>query len=202
MSKPSSRRRPSESRPARRSLVELTALASRALQNGPPTASPGSITGAVEPMPRRDHAAEPEAADGQLNASGTTAELAVRIAKEYQTRALEDFKLSMNAALDYAKDLVDARVPADGAAHGNPKPEDPILTGLGAAVRYRAESFELARANVETALGYARGLIGARTPAEFVELSSTHARQQCELMLKQASVLKSFARAATRSDAD
>ncbi len=38
MSEPSSRRLPSDRRPARRSLVELTAVASRALQEGLPVA--------------------------------------------------------------------------------------------------------------------------------------------------------------------
>lgn len=208
---PSSRRRPSDGRPVRRSLVELTAVASRAVPDDLPTASPGTIAADVDRLPRSAHAAEteapvaePEAANGELNASDSTAELTVRIAKEFQARALEDFKLSMNATLDYAKDLVDAREPAGGASHGDraAKPEDPILRGLGAAARYRAESLELVKANVETALDYARELVRARSSAEFVELSSAHARQQCELMLKQASVLKAYAKAATKSETD
>ena len=219
MRKPSLRRPPSDRRPARRSLVELTAVASRELPDGLSATPAGRVAAVVDRTPQRERAAEiqatpealiaaPEVASvatsksGELSASDSTADLAVKIAKEFQERALEDFRLSMNAALDYAKDRVDTRTGTGGAPKGGcaAKPEAQILTGLEAAARYRAEALDLLKANVETALGYARELASARSPADFVELSSEHARKQCEFVLKQAGALKSFARAATKRE--
>ena len=218
MRKPSLRRPPSDRRAARRSLVELTALASRAVRDGLPVTAPGLIAAADRP-PQHARAAEPQAIAaariaepdaanaaasdrGKLQASDSTAELAVQIAKEFQARALEDFKLSMNTALDYAKDLVDTRTPKGDCAGSwdNQIATSLIATSLGAAAQYRAEAFALLKANLETTLDYAHEIARARTPAEFVELSSEHARKQCEFVLKQTGALKSLARAATKSD--
>ena len=58
------------------------------------------------------------------------------------------------------------------------------------------------KANVITNLEYARGLAGTTSMAEFVALSSAQARKQCELMLRQAGALKSFARTITKPSAD
>jgi Phasin protein len=202
MSKPSSRRHPNESRPTRRSLVELTALASQAIQDGlQPQASFAAgldraprqeLAAAVQPIIKA-RVAEPESASGEANRSDSTAELAVRIAKEFQAHALEDLRFSMNAALSYAKDLVEPRASAGDR-------ESQIVDSLGAAAECRAESIKLAKANLEAALDYSRAFVHARTAAEFVELSSEHARKQCELILKQTSVLTSFARAVTKPD--
>jgi hypothetical protein len=203
MSEPSSRRLPSDRRPARRSLVELTAFASRALQDGMPVAHSAA---AFDRTPRQmlkqtETVAEardvkPETANGQANAPDSSAALAVEIAKDFQERALEDFRLGMNAALDYARDLVEKHE----ASKGRARPEQPVVTGLGAAVQYRDESVELLKSNVEVAMDYARALVQAKTPAEFIALSSEHARKQCEFALKQAGALKSLARSATKSD--
>jgi hypothetical protein len=59
----------------------------------------------------------------------------------------------------------------------------------GAAAEFQADALEMMEANVITSLKYAQELAGTRTAAEFVELSSTQARKQCELMLKQAGSL-------------
>jgi hypothetical protein len=172
--------------------VELTAVASRTVQDGPPMAH-------VAPP----ETATPAVSEGvELQASDSSAEMAVKIAKEFQARALEDFKTSMNAALDCARGLVETRAPAVGGSKGDQiaKPDEAIVTGLGAAAQYRAESLELVQANVKNAVDYARNLAHARTSAEFVELSSELARKQCELALKQAAALKSFTRAVAKSD--
>ena len=216
MSKPTSKRPPSDRRPVRRSLVELTAVASRAVDDGLSVAAPGLTAAAIERTAQREPATErplgitvatPEAPvaepeSNKLQTCDSTAELVVKIAKEFQARALEDFKIGMNAALNYAKDFVDTGARTAEASKGHLKSKDQIAAGLGAAAQYRAESFELAQANVESALDYVRELTRTATPAEFVELSSAHVRQQCELILKQKSVLNSFVKAVTKSGAD
>jgi hypothetical protein len=194
MNKPSSRRPPSSRPSARRSLVELTAAASRAAEEGLPVAPLAPAATAVgAPV------ALPEAASQSCDLSSVdgTAALAVKAVKELQDTALEDFKVGMNAVLDHARDVVDTRKPsADHVA----RLEDPVAAGVGAAERYRAESLELARASLETAIDHARGLIRARTLAECVELSGKLARKQCAFAIRQAGAFKSFARAAAQSD--
>jgi hypothetical protein len=96
-------------------------------------------------------------------------------------------------------------VGSDGAlkGHGGAVLENNFLTVLkGTAAEFRAEALELMKANVITTLEYARELAGATTAAEFVELSGTQARKQCELILKQASSLMSLAQTITKSSAE
>jgi len=222
-------------RPMRRSLVELTAAASRAIDDGlddgllmRPTSS-GSVAASAEEAPRVDHTAktpelaavagqataptrvaapepanEATARDRELVASDSAAEMMVKIAKNYQNTALDDIKVGLNAALDYARDFAEARAGSEGVSKGCGG-ASPVKTSVaavgGAAEEFRAEALALMKANMVTALEYAQELAGARTAAEFFQLSGTQARKQCELMLKQADALKSFARAATKSTA-
>ena len=61
-------------------------------------------------------APSPAAAAASLNAamslvdSGSTAEMAVRIAKDCQNRIFENVKVILNAALDHAKNLTETPV--------------------------------------------------------------------------------------------
>jgi hypothetical protein len=138
----------------------------------------------------------------------STAEMAARIARDYQTSVLESLKVSMNAALDYAKGLANTRMPTDAMSNATAEGEDKrqavaglennIPTDLGAAAEYRAKAFELMRTNMDSTLEYARQLVQVRTPSEFVALSSTHARKQFELILKQTNELRSFAETVTK----
>ena len=78
-----------------------------------------------------------------------------------------------------------------------------FLTVLeGAAAEIHAEALELMNANVITTLEYARELAGTTTAADFVELSGTQARKQCQLILKQASALKSLTQTIAKSGTD
>jgi hypothetical protein len=96
-------------------------------------------------------------------------------------------------------------VGSEGAlkSHGGAILENNFLTVLkGTAAEFRAEALELMKANVITTLEYARELAGTTTAAEFVELSGTQARKQCELILKQAGSLMSLAQTITKSSAE
>jgi len=226
MSHTQKRRRASHTRCARRSLVELTAAASRAVDDGlfvlssgiaasnPRSEHTGEKTSDQTILARQAMAPSPVAALESRNAaaprkdelldSDTTTEMMVKIAKDYQNRAFENIKGSLNAALDHAKDLVETRVGGEAASkdHGDASPNN-FLTVLNAATaEFRAEALELMKANVITTLDYARELAGTTTAAEFVELSSAQARKQCELILKQAGALKSLAQTITKSSAD
>ena len=227
MSHTQKRRRASDTRCARRSLVELTAAASRAVDDGLFVLSSGIAasnprsehTGEKTPdqtiLARQATAPSPVAVLESRNAaaprkdellnSDATPELMVKIAKDYQNRAFENIKASLNAALDHAKDYVETRVRSEAASKDNDGSslEGDFLTVFKeAATEFRAEAVELMKANVITTLEYTRELAGTRTLAEFVELSSAQARRQCELILKQAGALKLLAQMITKSSAD
>ena len=223
------RRSASNIRSARRSLVELTAAASRVVDDSLFVLSGSGI--AVSPDdPARSNTAKTSdhtiiarqatapsavAAPESRNAAGprndehvdsdSTAGMMVKIAKDYQNDAFENIKGSLNAALDHAKDYVETRVRREAASKDNDGSslEGKFLTVFKeAATEFRAEAVELMKANVITTLEYTRELAGTRTLAEFVELSSAQARRQCELMLKQAVALKSLAQTITKSGSD
>ena len=215
-------RRSANTRFARRSLVELTAAASGAIDGGLFVLSSGIAawehigekTSDQTIVARQATALSPVAVLESRNAaasrkdelpdSDTTAEMMVKIAKDYQNEAFENIKVSLNAALDHAKDLAETRAGSGAASRDRgSSPESNFLTSLkGATTEFHAEALELMKANVITNLEYARGLAGTTSMAEFVALSSAQARKQCELMLRQAGALKSFARTITKPSAD
>jgi hypothetical protein len=228
MSKMRTRRPASNPRSARRSLVELTAAASRAIDDGLHVLSGSGVAASPDGSARSEHTEEtsddtivasqatapsPIAVTEFVNPAvprsepvgcNSTAEMMVRIAKDYQNKALEGIKGSVNAALNHAKDLAETRA-ASGATSKDrgSSPDSNFLTSLkGATTEFHAEALELMKANVITNLEYARGLAGTTSMAEFVTLSSAQARKQCELMLRQAGALKSFARTITKPSAD
>src|SRR6266403_108566 len=168
MSHTQKRRRASHTRCARRSLVELTAAASRAVDDGLFVLSSGIAVS----NPRSEHTGEkmsdqtilarqamapsPVAVLESRNAaaprkdelldSDTTTEIMVKITKDYQNRAFENIKASLNAALDHAKDLVETRVGGEAASKdiGGSSLESNFLTLLKeAATEFRSDAVEL-----------------------------------------------------------
>lgn len=220
MSETRARQPASDARPMRRSLVELTAAASRVLDDGLPatpclsTASPPAMprseaTKTIGPMNVAGQAtapicvAAPEARGGELPDSGSVTDMVVKIAKDYRDVALNNFKANTNAALDLVKRVAENRAPGDGAS----KPDGGVsLTTFAVlqrvAAEIHAEAFDLMEANVNAALEYARELAVATTAADIAELSGTHVRKQYESMLKQASSLKSLTQTIAKSGTD
>jgi len=189
-----SRNRPpaSAARPARRSLVELTAAATRSADDAVPAAPADPTIAAAEQSPRLT-AVPGKSARAEPRSSESAAEMMVKIAKDYQNSVLDNIRASMNAALDQAKDFAEARhgQQQEGDAGGDDKLQ-------AATAAYRAQALELMQTNVASTLNFARGLAGAKTAAEFVELSGAQARKSCELMLKQAEAMKALAQAVTK----
>ena len=192
MTKSRSKPPASAARPVRRSLVELTAAARRDADDAAPATPAGLTIAAAEPSPHLK--ASPSKAGGPEGASSeSAAEMMVKIAKDYQSSVLDTIRDSLNAALDQAKDLAEAR---RGHEQEGEAGHDSKL--IAATETYRAEALELMQTNVASTLNFARELAGAKTAAEFVELSSAQARKSCELMLKQAEAMKSLAQAVTK----
>jgi hypothetical protein len=71
-----------------------------------------------------------------------------------------------------------------------------------AGQEYRAKAFELMIANVKANLEYANKFRKLRTSFEFIELSTTHARKQFELIMSQAAALGTFSQSLTMANAE
>src|SRR5947207_4080118 len=167
MSHTQKRQRASHPRCARRSLVELTAAASRAVDDGlfvlssgiaasnPRSEHTGEKTSDQTILARQATAPTPVAVlesryaaapKDELLDSDTTTEMMVKIAKDYQNRAFENIKASLNAALDHAKDLVETRVGGEAASKdiGGSSLESNFLTVLKEpATEFRADAAAL-----------------------------------------------------------
>jgi hypothetical protein len=212
MGKPRSKPPADVARARRRSLVALTSEVSRAVDEG--LATPLSpVTVVLQDVPQLAQAAPAsttvpaqEAASAIVATpeprSSTTVDLIVEMAKDCQARALDGMKAGADAALDYAKDLAQPRL-AGGTPEvdGGAAAESRLIEAIGTAAECRAVVLELMKVNAGATLEYARELGRARTLAELLELSSTHARKQCELVLKQAELLRSLAQNMTKPGA-
>src|SRR3954452_5331489 len=138
MSHTQKRQRASRTRCARRSLVELTAAASRAVDDrlfvlssgiaasNPQSEHTGEKTSDQTILERQATApssvavlesrnAAPPRKDELLD-SDTSTEMMVKIANDYQNRVFENIKASLNAALDRAEDLLETRVGGEAAS--------------------------------------------------------------------------------------
>ncbi|MEZ2146643.1 hypothetical protein AAE026_30780 [Bradyrhizobium sp. DN5] len=217
MSKARSRQPADGARARRRSLVDLTAAVSRsidesllemppdpvAVPRGDGLRSERAAKKAARKTPARKVPAEtaiPAAIDNvatcsstkvelgstQFQSASNTSALAVEIAKEMQTRALEAMKLGVHTAFEYTKDIA--------------SPESDVLDG--AAAECHAVVLELMKVNAGATLQYTRELSRVRTLSQWVELSSSHARKQYELVRQQAELLKSLTRNARTSGAE
>ena len=67
---------------------------------------------------------------------------------------------------------------------------------------YNLKILEIARTNTSSAFEYAQKLLGVKSPAEFIELSTAHARMQCESMTAQTKELAALAQKATTEIAE
>ena len=65
---------------------------------------------------------------------------------------------------------------------------------------YRAKAIELINANVNTTLDYAQRLGHVTSAAEFIELSTEHARKYFELMMKYAAASTALSRMAPKNE--
>jgi hypothetical protein len=128
---------------------------------------------------------------------------AAKAAKDYRSWMLEHVKINMTAALGYMNGLASVNSRTASEAHPD-EPEQGKTTRSRStentppavakiADEYRAKTFELMTANINTTLEYAQRLVQVKTPNEFVELSTSHARKQFELIMKQTTELGSIA---------
>jgi phasin len=75
-------------------------------------------------------------------------------------------------------------------------------TAAKCATDYNLKVLEIARTNTSTAFDYAQKLLGVKSLSELVDLSTTHARKQCEAMTAQTKELAELAQRATAEIAE
>jgi hypothetical protein len=132
---------------------------------------------------------------------------AAEAAKDYRSSLFEHMKVNLNATLDYANGLASMNSPADVMAHSADQAREPPnntslaiserSTAAEAAEDYRAKAFELMKANVNSTLEFAQRLAKAKSPTEFVELSTSHARNQLGMIIVQTTELVRLAQTMT-----
>jgi hypothetical protein len=118
---------------------------------------------------------------------------AAKTAKDYRSWMFEQVKNNINAALGYASGLATTSLSARldvfsvGREHkqrkdsGVSKPEQDVSAPEKAAAEYCSQALDLVATNVTATLEYAERLSNVKSPAEFVVLSTSHARNQVEL---------------------
>jgi len=126
----------------------------------------------------------------------------------------ENASVTVNTSLDYANTLANACLPLDVYSEtagqlreqeiesGTPQQGRQLLATAEVAQEYRTKAFKLMTANVEANFEYAHKLAGLTTPFEFIELSTTHARKQFELIMSQTAALRALSRSLTMARAE
>ena len=79
--------------------------------------------------------------------------------------------------------------------------KDTYKTAVKGATDYNLKVIEIARTNANRAFDYAYQLMGVKSPSEFVELSTAHARKQFEAMTAQTKELTELAQKITTETA-
>jgi len=126
----------------------------------------------------------------------------------------ENAGVNINSSLDHATALPNASLPPSFSSETADQPREQeiesgtlqqdrqLLATAEAARDYRAKAFELMTANVKANLEYAKKLRKLRTPFEFIELSTNHARKQFELVMSQTAALGELSRSLTMANAE
>jgi len=111
--------------------------------------------------------------------------------------AAPDFASRMNGNDPRPGDVAGAAAgqSPEHAVNGHPPPpERPLPAPDAAADELRAKALEIVNANVNATLDYARELATVRSPADFIALSTGHARRSLELMMTQAATFGALSR--------
>ena len=80
--------------------------------------------------------------------------------------------------------------------------KDSYTAAMRRAQDYNVKVIEFAQKNTEAAFAFARELSGVKSPAEFLELSTSHSRKQFETLTEQARELATLAQKAAMATAE
>lgn len=145
-----------------------------------------------------------------LDAVGEVTSVAAKAAKDYRTWIFEHMKSNMTAGLAYASGLAGLPAAADAHSENLKQVKDRDASGSeqhhSASAKITAEfcgkAFELMTANLNATVEYAQRLGDVKSPSEFVELSTSHARKHVELVITQAVALGAFSQVLSETSAE
>jgi phasin len=109
---------------------------------------------------------------------------------EFATAAIqsnEAFPETAEKGVAQAKDTYEKAKVATGQATDILK--DTYATAAKGATEYNLKIIEIARTNTNTAFEHAQQLLRVKSPSEFVDLSTAHARKQFDTMIAQTKEL-------------
>jgi phasin len=111
----------------------------------------------------------------------TDAPQAFRAMAETGTAQAKEAYEKMNAATAEATDLI----------------RKSCSTAVEGAQLYNSKLLEFAQTNLKVAFDFAQKLMGVKSPSEFMELSTEHARKQLEILTEQAKELAALGQKVT-----
>jgi phasin len=111
----------------------------------------------------------------------TDAPQALRAMAETGTAQAKEAYEKMNAATAEATDLI----------------RKSCSTAVEGAQLYNSKLLEFAQTNLKVAFDFAQKLMGVKSPSEFMELSTEHARKQLEILTEQAKELAALGQKVT-----
>jgi phasin len=109
---------------------------------------------------------------------------------EFATTAIqsnEAFRETAEKGVAQVKDTYEKAKVATGQATDILK--DTYATAAKGATEYNLKIIEIARINTNAAFEHAQQLLGVKSPSEFIELSTAHARKQFDTMIAQTKEL-------------
>jgi phasin len=109
---------------------------------------------------------------------------------EFATTAIqsnEAFRETAEKGVAQVKDTYEKAKVATGQATDILK--DTYATAAKGATEYNLKIIEIARTNTNAAFEHAQQLLGVKSPSEFIELSTAHARKQFDTMIAQTKEL-------------
>jgi phasin len=125
---------------------------------------------------------------------------ATKPASFQQTDAPQVFREIAEAGTTHAKETYEKISVATTEAADLVK--DSCSTAVKGAQDYNAKFIEFAHANTNAAFNFVQKLFGVKTPTEFVELSTEHARTQLEALTDQTKQLAALAQKVTLATAE
>ena len=107
----------------------------------------------------------------------------------------EAFREMAEKGVAQVKDIFDKTKSA--AEEATDRLKSTYMTAAKGTADYNLKVMEIARANANAASNYAYQLLGVKSPSEFIELSTAHARKQFEAMTAQTKELTELAQKVT-----
>ena len=169
----------------------------------PPAAGRADASAVIQ-LPHPAEVLTSSARTNSNSVDGTT-DVVVGAVDDHRAPVRQDLRACLSASRGHVKDVTNPDLPSGPAREPAPHEANrsrgaasaekttPAATVAATIADYQAKAFGLTEANMSAALDYAQQLLNLRSASDFVRLSSTHARIQIELMIKQSSELRSLA---------